>query len=141
LIAFSSIDVIDDLMRVLCMLTGDNYDKKVKLSSFVNCAWIGSDGTEQYNYNKPYGQDNIIREWGSWYEWEYFRIKGFKKGTVHFEFLDENLWAKFNRKIGELKGFVLPESKPNPKNYDKKTKPRNTSPKNSNFEVLATIKL
>lgn len=107
----SNIDIIEDLMRVLCVMNGDNYDKIPNLASFVNCAWVNSEGEEVYNYNKPYKQDNLIREYGKWYEWGYFRIKGFKKGTVHFEFLDEKLWNKFNMAVGKLKGYTLYENK------------------------------
>jgi len=109
----SNIDIIEDLMRVLCLLNGDNFDKKSKLTQFVNNAWVGEDKEgnpeEFYNYNSS--SDKINREWGTWYNWEYFRIKGFKKGTVHFEFIDEKLWNKFNMAVGKLKGFVLHESK------------------------------
>lgn len=107
----SNINIIEDLMRVLCLMNGDNYDKKPTLTSFANCAWIGENGEEVYNYNKPYQTDNLRREFGKWYEWEYFRIKGFKKGTVHFEFIDEKLWNKFNMAVGKLKGYTLYENK------------------------------
>ena len=107
----SNVAIIEDLMRVLCLLNGDNYDKKINLVSFVNCAWVDSEGNEQHNYNNPRGVDKLKREYGKWYEWEYFRIKGFKKGTVHFEFIDEKLWNKFNMAVGKLKGYTLYESK------------------------------
>lgn len=54
--------------------------------------------------------------WGQWTEWTFFRIKGFKKGTMHFEFLDDKLWEKFNRLAAEAKGWRLP------KQTDRKTK-------------------
>ncbi|WP_438823232.1 DUF4942 domain-containing protein, partial [Prevotella histicola] len=41
----------------------------------------------------------------------YFRIKAFKKGTMHFEFLDENIWMKFNQEVAKLRGWVLPKRK------------------------------
>lgn len=34
----------------------------------------------------------------------------FKKGTGHFKFKDENVWALFNQNIARIKGFPLPES-------------------------------
>ncbi|MDR2888097.1 MAG: DUF4942 domain-containing protein [Bacteroidales bacterium] len=43
-------------------------------------------------------------EWGQWYEWGFFRIRGYKKGTMHFEFTDENVWELFNRRVAETKG-------------------------------------
>lgn len=47
--------------------------------------------------------------WGEWTEWGYFWIKGFKKGTMHFEFLDENVWMEFNRRVAKVKGWALPK--------------------------------
>ena len=34
-----------------------------------------------------------------------------KKGTMHFEFLDENIWFKFNYEVSKLKGWELPKKK------------------------------
>lgn len=52
-------------------------------------------------------QNNI--PWGEWVEWGYFRIKGFKKGTMHFEFIDEKLWMDFNQRVAKIKGWALPK--------------------------------
>lgn len=48
-------------------------------------------------------------EFGVWYDWGFFRIKAFKKGTMHFEFKDLKVWELFNRKVAQIKGNVLPE--------------------------------
>jgi hypothetical protein len=45
---------------------------------------------------------------GKWFEFGFFRIKGFKKGTAHVEFLDDDIWARFNQEISRIKGFQLP---------------------------------
>lgn len=58
--------------------------------------------------------------WGKWAEWSYFRIKGFKKGTMHFEFLDEKLWMDFNQRVAKIKGWALPK-KAEKKSRNKKT--------------------
>jgi hypothetical protein len=56
---------------------------------------------------KPSG-DGII--WpGEWYTWGFFRFRAYKKGTVHFEFLDEEVWAAVNARYARIKGQVLPE--------------------------------
>jgi len=66
-------------------------------------------------HERPY---NFIGDWitqhnasfGKWYDfYGYFEAKGFKKGTMHFRWKDENLWARFNQHICKIKGFVLPE--------------------------------
>lgn len=47
---------------------------------------------------------------GEWYEWGFFRFRAYKKGTVHFEFLDEDVWAAVNARYAKIKGQVLPKA-------------------------------
>lgn len=48
--------------------------------------------------------------WGQWHTYGgFFRFKGFKKGTMHVEFLDEEIWMLFNRRVAEIKGWQLPK--------------------------------
>lgn len=84
----SNEDKIEDVVKALCYITATNYDSIQNLQNFV------------YNRKLSYG---------TWYEWAFFRIKGFKKGTMHFEFLDENIWMKFNREVAKQRGWVLPK--------------------------------
>lgn len=84
----SQSDEIRDLIKAICYLTGRNYD-------------------EVAQPKKPSG-DGIF--WpGEWYEWGFFRFRAYKKGTVHFEFLDEEVWAAVNARYARIKGQVLPE--------------------------------
>lgn len=80
---------LDDLDKALCFLTGDQWNTYRRL---------------EYQ----------IREkkvtWGEWFDWGFFEVKLFKKGTGHFKFKDENVWALFNQQIARIKGFPLPES-------------------------------
>jgi hypothetical protein len=90
----SQSDEIRDLIKALCFITGRSYD-------------------EVAQPNKPEG-DGIF--WpGEWYQWGFFRFKPFKKGTVHFEFLDEEVWAAVNARYARIKGQVLPETHRRPK--------------------------
>lgn len=52
--------------------------------------------------NKPY--------FGEWFDFGFFKVKGFKKGTGHFKFKDRDVWALFNQRICKIKGFPLPEA-------------------------------
>lgn len=36
----------------------------------------------------------------------FFKIRGYKKGTIHLEFLDENLWNRFNIEACKGKGWI-----------------------------------
>lgn len=48
-------------------------------------------------------------EFHTWYDWGFFKVKGFKKGTLHVEFKNDKVWEMFNRKVSKIKGFPLPE--------------------------------
>lgn len=49
--------------------------------------------------------------WGEWHDCgTFFRFRGYKKGTMHFEFVDEKVWELFNRRVSELKGWQLGKS-------------------------------
>lgn len=41
----------------------------------------------------------------------FFKIRGFKKGTMHFEFLDEEVWARFNMEVARIRGWQLPKTR------------------------------
>jgi len=86
---------IDDLVKVLCNICGTDYNT------------IGS----IYHLCRPIkeGQNIDKIEPNTWYDWGFFEIKCFKKGTMHFKFKDNNDWYKLNKAYGELKGFTLPE--------------------------------
>lgn len=85
----SNRDNIDDIVRAMCHLTGKNYDDTTSLYTFIN---------------------NMNVEWGQWYNWGFFRIRGYKKGTMHFEFSDEDVWAIFNQRVAQIKGWRIPEN-------------------------------
>lgn len=82
-------ETVNDLAKALCFLTGDNY------------ANIGD-----FDYMLS-GNDY---RFGELYEWGFFQFRAYKKGTVHFTFKSEDVWAKFNQRIAKLNGFPLPES-------------------------------
>ena len=89
----SQADEISDLIKALCFITGRNY------------ADVG----------QPTKPDDGIFWPGEWYEWGFFRFRAYKKGTVHFEFLDEEVWAAVNARYARIKGQVLPEQHRRPK--------------------------
>jgi hypothetical protein len=83
-------DPVNDLYKALCFLTGKPYEG-------------GYD---------PFGNflDSNKVEPGTLNQWGFFEFRAFKKGTVHFTFLDEDVWAMFNQRIAKINGFPLPES-------------------------------
>lgn len=68
-------------------------------------------GSPTKSYDDKLGYSFFDRNhlpWGTWGTWGFFRVKGFKKGTMHFEFLDDKVWQEFNRRVAEIKGWQLP---------------------------------
>lgn len=83
---------IDDIVKALCFLTASNYDDIKRFDMWVS----------DFNNSK---NGCLKLQFGQWYEWAFFRFKGFKKGTMHFEFLDEDLWCTFNQRVAKIKGW------------------------------------
>lgn len=81
-------EIVDDFMKSLCYITGTNYDEIVSFYQRV------SKGVE----------------WGQWFDWHFFEVRLYKKGTGHFKFKNEDHWAMFNIHIARIKGYPLPES-------------------------------
>jgi hypothetical protein len=111
-------DMFDDLLKVLCFLTGKNYDtlESIKYApcTRVEGGYLTVKGEVAKNYrNQPYN-DNILNynefHTNTWYKWEFFEFKVFKKGTMHIKFTDLKAWEMLNRKYAEIKGFTLPEN-------------------------------
>jgi len=86
---------IDDLVKVLCNITGTNYSD------------IGT--LYRFNFDPKKMEKTFDLEPNTWYEWGFFEVKFFKKGTMHVKFKDLNDWYLLNQAYGKLKGFTLPE--------------------------------
>lgn len=90
---------LDDIDKAMCHLTGRNFD------SLVTGRVYGSD------FRMPSGPNHSITSAictipvGStgWHESAFFRIKAFKKGTIHLEFKEEDLWNRFNIAVNDGK--------------------------------------
>ena len=92
----SQSDEIRDLIKALCFITGRPFE----------------------DVGQPEPGDNTYTP-GEWHDWGFFRFKAFKKGTVHFEFKDEEVWAAVNARYARIKGQVLPEQHRRPKSRRK----------------------
>lgn len=112
----SDCETINDLEKALCYVTGDNYDeiKSLYASSSNN-------------------------EYGEWYECHFFRYRGYKKGTLHVEFKDEDVWAKFNQNIARIKGYPLFEGKKQTKYQDRQTGRADQEKKNPAHAYKPTV--
>lgn len=128
-------DRMDDIVKALCLLTGENYDDQIPLNTYFGYPYhlrrVSDNkllGGYQYSFRDRDGYSGAqnVKEalskkgieveiyktgtsWGEWHDWGFFRVRGYKKGTMHFEFKDEKVWELFNRKVAEIKGWRLPE--------------------------------
>jgi hypothetical protein len=82
-------DEIQDLIKALCFITGRAIEE-VRLP-------------ERFNENQYWP--------GDWHDWGFFLFRPYKKGTVHFEFKDQEVWAALNARYARIKGQVLPEQR------------------------------
>ena len=81
-------DFYTDLDRVLCVLAGKDFSK---------CVTIGHALEERFEQIRK----GECAETDRYCESDFFRIRFFKKGTVHLEFKDLDLLATFNKKAAE----------------------------------------
>lgn len=89
--SWGNTDRLNDLNKALCFLTGTQNE-------------VGNIDMLRKDEN---GQK---MEFNTWYDWGFFQIKGFKKGTLHCKFKDEKVWEQFNRRVSEIKGYPLSEN-------------------------------
>ncbi|MFR9546010.1 MAG: DUF4942 domain-containing protein [Rikenellaceae bacterium] len=118
---------INDITKALCHLVGEDYDKREIVYDAEGRASYDEKGnivtkvvyaTLESLFERQYGNTTIGgryhgkgKSWGVWYDWGFFRVKGFKKGTMHFEFKDPKVYELFNRRVAELKGWQLPKAR------------------------------
>ena len=122
-------DQMDDIVKALCYMTATDYDKQIRLEDWFRSPYkIKCDGRiltgygnsssnpEDYSITskvkalKEKGHDveiyEVERAFGAWVEWnDFFVVRGYKKGTLHVEFKDEDLWATFNQRVAKIKGW------------------------------------
>jgi hypothetical protein len=94
-------ELLDDFQKALCYITGVNYDSIGSIWNFFN--------NKEVTPGK-YPREYVKYLFNTWYDFGFFQMKGFKKGTMHCKFKDSEVWAKFNQHVSRLKGFPLYES-------------------------------
>lgn len=85
-----------DIDRVMCYLSGCNFDDLSQYHDYKKQVRIEQKGLR-------YTIESIAVGDQSWHESKFFRVKCFKKGTLHIEFKDEKLWERFNLVVSEGK--------------------------------------
>jgi hypothetical protein len=131
-------ELLADMVKALCFITGKNHDYIIPLDQFIRYPYklmkdgevYPKTGNESSNYSYAiYDKiesakaaqeglsdrginvtiEQIKPTWGEWFNWSFFTIKCYKKGTCHIKFNDRDVWAMFNQAVCKIKGYVLPE--------------------------------
>jgi len=133
-------EIVEDLQKALCFLTGKDYNNCIRFKDRVYHRFVltkngevqrmrGYDNyfvpqylkdpkvLEKIQEENPHDTYDILPtvEWGKWFDWGFFEVRLYKKGTGHFKFKDMDLWGRFNQHIARIKGFPLFEPKKNKK--------------------------
>ncbi|MBB3841110.1 hypothetical protein FHS57_005131 [Runella defluvii] len=111
-------NIVNDLTKALCFLTGKSFDE---MGDFDYVDRVPSNNYGNIKTKiKPLGNTaDGVPLWGTKFEWGFFEVVLYKKGSGHFTFLDEKVWAMFNQKIAQIKGYPLsekPKERPKPNN-------------------------
>ena len=126
----SNWESVEDLVKALCYISGDEYDSFGSLRDWISHSYKLVTDKEVYfhseveHYSGQAAKQKELQDagivftsihhrpvYGEWFDWAYFRVKAFKKGSIHFEFKDEDVWARFNQRIARLKNYPLFEGK------------------------------
>lgn len=156
---YSGRDKIEEMTKVFSWCLGLNYKDVPSLHMYLSYDYVRKNSSGHYSdYATQYqlshmGSDDVASNYeklpcpgpGEWFDWWIFRIRGYKKGTFHFEFKDEEQWMLINQKYAQACGNPLPQKqKEQAKAKAQKQKQRETSvysPENFKVVAKATIKI
>lgn len=161
---------MEDMVKALCYISGENYDNHISLYQRTRYDYALVNEKEEvllqypnepgYSHCKRLYHEYEVKnvkaepgcklislkwEYGKWFDWGFFRVKHFKKGTYHFEFKSEQLWGTFNQRVAKIKGYPLPEKKEQTKYQERQNgrKPAQPAykPTAQKPTILATFKV
>lgn len=97
---------LNDLTKVLCNLNNANYGNL--LTTFDENGKIEGLQLSGDIHNMNNKEENM--DTNTWYDYGFFDVKFFKKGTAHLKFKDEKVWHRLNQAYAKIKGFTLPDA-------------------------------
>lgn len=91
---------LEDIDKAMCWLTGSDYDNLVTQQAYDR-GRLRESSSSRHSIAAtiptiPVGSTD-------WHDSAFFRVKAFKKGTIHLEFKDEDVWNRFNIAVNEGK--------------------------------------
>jgi len=100
--SYSTRDHLDDIDKAMCWLTGRPFES---LTGEMDVPGYGKTHSPK-DSTICQAISRILVGSQDWHESAFFRIKAFKKGTIHLEFKDEELWTKFNLTVNQGKNIL-----------------------------------
>lgn len=88
---------LEDIDRCMCYIDARAYERTLTISETLR------------RHFDTLGRIRTGETFDKECESTYFKIKFFKKGTIHITFKDRYLWQEFNYRAAQRKGFPLPE--------------------------------
>ena len=122
---------LNDILKAFCFISGKQFQGyKYVSESDLKKSYLGyKHNSDRHRikykqYKRLFDTDSVDFylkqrecETGSWYQLnEFIKFKIYKKGTIHFQFTDLDVWNRFNTEVARIKGWALP------KQTDKKQK-------------------
>ncbi|WP_337044236.1 DUF4942 domain-containing protein [Emticicia sp. 17c] len=151
-----NLDKLTDFTKVLCFLTGIDYDQigslddRVTQTPYVkNTETFVSPKTgylveftaartkHDLLNQSSYGYKKELLAFNTVYQWGFFEFRAFQKGTIHLTFIDPNVWAIFNREVARIKGYVIPSEfreSYQPKNYTQAEREKAKTEKKTTYQ-------
>lgn len=83
---------VDDIDKAMCFVAGKRYDLIASINETIN---------------QHRGHDYI----GEWIQTEFFDVRFYKAGTMHFSFRDQTLWQQFNLLAAKGKQWLPEDAK------------------------------
>lgn len=92
-----------DFQKCLCVQEGVDF-------STIPCLHHGFFSNDYKYIDGERVETRKAKDWGVWYDWGFFEIRIYKKGTLHMKFKNIDVWARFNQSVAKIKGFELPQN-------------------------------
>ena len=114
----STSHILDDFTKALCYLCGKNYVDYTEVNDTYRSVPIKEEDAlnasiKGFHIEKQKVLSDITTysypQFGKWLDFGFFKVKIYKKGTMHVKFNDVKVCGLFNQRIAKLKGWRLPE--------------------------------
>ena len=88
---------------------GHSYDRSGKMEDFYKAMSFLTGQPLKEDCYRPFRSQIVesCTDTGEWFYFDWFRVKFYKKGTMHFEFTDINIWYRFNQVAAKHKGWAI----------------------------------